>query len=133
MVTQRLRQLICRYVRPVARPITRPRRPLPALPESLREPLKDYPEHLERLQLALHGVVIAPASRLTRLEMALWALEDRVGRFVAEAQLELEVARSSGDAERLECAVQDEAVMRGLPGRDEWLKDPAFPTSFMTP
>jgi len=69
---------------------------------------------------------VAPASRLPRIEMALWALEDRVGRFLAEARQELDAARCSGDEERFARARKTEAVMFALRLRQQWLRDEAF-------
>ncbi|WP_312318838.1 hypothetical protein [Stenotrophomonas sp.] len=118
--------MVIKRLRRVQPAVTRPRRPLPPLPAQLREQLQDYPDHVERLQLALHGVALAPPSRLSRIEMALWALEDRVGRFLAEAQQELDAARCSGDAERFARAQEAERVMFGLRLRQQWVRDEVF-------
>lgn len=130
MVIDRLRGVLPWGWRSRPRPVTRPRRPLPPLPEPLGEQLKDYPEHIERLQLALQGVAVAPPARLPRIEMALWALEDRVGRFMAEAQQELDAARCSGDEERFARAQKVDQVMSGLRLRQQWLKDEVFAAFF---
>ena len=79
--------------------------PPPPIPQRLREMLKDYPEHLVRLQDVLNTVVDGPkkakGSPDYTFEVATWALEGRLGTFVHEAQDELEAAQASGDAEAI--------------------------------
>lgn len=130
MVIKHLRRFLPGRVRPLPTPGERARRRLPPLPARLQEQLKDYPEHRERLQLALYGVVVSPPSRLPRLERALWVLEDRVGRFLAEARQELDAARCSGDAVRLARAKETEQVMYVLRMRHQWLRDEVFVAYF---
>lgn len=127
MVIKRIRQILPGYTRP---PTTRPRPPLPPVPRSLRSALKNHPDHIERLQMALHGVNVAPTTRLPRIEMAVWAIEDRLSRFLAEAKQELDSARCSGDAERFARAEEDEALMTHLCRKNTWMGDEVFAAWF---
>ena len=103
---------------------------LPPVPRSLRSQLKDYPEHLERLQLALHGVSVARTTPRPRIDMAVWAIDDRLSRFLAEARQELDAARCSGDAERLQRAVETETVMFNVCRKNAWMGDEVFAAWF---
>lgn len=73
--------------------------PAPPVPQGLREMLKDYPGHIERLQQALNWVIEHPAKGVPAFERALWALEGRLETFISEARDELDAAEASGDAE----------------------------------
>ncbi len=126
MVIRRFRRVMAGRVRPIPQPGARARLVLPPLPARLAEQLKDYPLHVEQLQLALQGVAMARGTRLPRIEMALWVLEDRVGRFLAEARRELDAARCSGNAERFAAAQKMEKVMFTLRLRHQWLRDEVF-------
>ncbi len=126
MVIRRWLRAMPGRVRPIPSPGSRPRLNLPPLPARLQEQLKDYPGHVERLQRALQGVALARQARLPRIEMALWVLEDHVGRLLAEARRELEAARCSGNAEWLARATKTEAVMFTLRQRHQWLRDEVF-------
>jgi hypothetical protein len=89
--------------------------PPPPIPQRLREMLKDYPEHLERLQEELNSVVDGPDRAKGPLhytfEVATWALEGQLGTFVHEAQDELEAAQASGDAGAVARAREKEFLM----------------------
>ncbi|WP_282297716.1 hypothetical protein [Stenotrophomonas sp. PS02289] len=103
---------------------------LPPVPRSLRSQLKQYPEHIERLQLALHGVSVARTTRRPRVEMAVWAIDDRLSRFLAEARQELDAAVCSGDPERLARAKETEAVMAAVCRKNAWMGDEVFAAWF---
>lgn len=126
MVIKRFRRVMAGRVRPLPQPGHRARLMLPPLPARLHEQLKDYPQHVRRLQLVLQGVAMARGTRLPRIEMALWVLEDHVGRFLAEARRELDAARCSGNAEWLARARRMEEVMFTLRSRHQWLRDEVF-------
>ena len=121
MVMDRLRRLLPGQTRRPAPP--QKRSVLPPIPRSSRSQLKDYPEHIERLQLALHGVTVAKTTRLPRIDMAVSALDDRMYRFLSEARDELEAAQRSGDPERVARAEADEAVMEQLCRKNAWMGD----------
>jgi hypothetical protein len=75
----------------------------PPVPKGLREMLKDYPEHIQRLQSALDEYVQKPF-RLMPLDGVIWALEGRLETFVAEARQELRAAEASGNVEAIKQA-----------------------------
>ena len=63
--------------------------------------LRDYPEHIERLQEALRTFVATPKLRLQPYDDALWTLETLVTGFIDEASEELREAEGSGDPARI--------------------------------
>ncbi len=128
MVKPCIRRLLPGF--PKAPALPQKRSTLPPIPRSLRTQLKDYPEHIERLQLALHGVSVARTTRRPRIEMAVWAIDDRLSRFLAEAQHELDAARCSGDQERLARAVEVEAMMLKVNRKNAWMGDEVFAAWF---
>lgn len=76
--------------------------PPPPVPARLREMLKDYPGHIERLQ----EVLIRSVEQSRRLPVmpfddAISALEGRLGTFMVEAREELDVAKMDGDSEMI--------------------------------
>jgi predicted metal-dependent hydrolase len=75
--------------------------PQPPLPHRLREMLKDYPAHLERLQEALNYALDGPrparGSTSHVFEQVIWALEGRLETFVREADEELSAAKARSD------------------------------------
>lgn len=127
MVIKRVRRILPGYKPPA---ITRPRPPLPPVPRSLRSALKNHPDHIERLQLALQGVAVAPTTRLPRIDMAVMAIDDRLKRFLAEAREELESARRNDDPERLVRAASEEALMSTLCRKNAWMGDEVFAAWF---
>jgi len=130
MVKSYIRRLLPAYPKPPAPP--QRRSTLPPIPRSLRKQLEDFPEHIERLQLALHGVSVARTTRRPRIEMAVWAIDDRLSRFLAEAQHELDAARCSGDPDRLAQAQRAEAVMFEVNRKNAWMGDEVFAAWFRT-
>ena len=84
--------------------------PVP-VPQKLRELLKDYPEHIERLQEALNTIIAKPSFGTPQFEVAIWALEGRTGTFVAEAQDELERAKAGSDPHAIASAEETRKVM----------------------
>ena len=75
----------------------------PSVPQRLREMLKDYPEHVERLQEVLTPFAV-PKTRFMPFDEATWALEGRLESFINEAREELAIAEASGDTTTLERA-----------------------------
>lgn len=86
--------------------------PQPPIPQRLRELLKDYPRHLERIQEVLNRVVVDHAKSAPLFEQAIWALEGRTSAFIREAQVELEVAQETGDAAVIALAEAKASLMR---------------------
>ena len=87
-----------------------PSLPPPPVPKKLREMLKDYPEHIERLQDVLNRYVEKPFT-LMLLDGAIWALEGRLETFIAEAREELKAAEAGGDPEAIERAKAKKFLM----------------------
>lgn len=85
--------------------------PQPPIPQRLREMLKDYPRHLERLQAELDHYVTHP-TRSMLFDGAIWALEGQLEEFIREAKDELEVAQASGDAVAITQAEEKVSLMR---------------------
>lgn len=71
--------------------------PPPPVPQKLREMLKDYPEHIERLQDVLNQYVQKPFL-LMPFDGAIWSLEGRLETFISETREELQIAEACGDA-----------------------------------
>lgn len=80
--------------------------PAPPVPKGLREMLRDYPEHIERLQEALNWVVEHPAKGISAFERAIWALEGRTETFISEVRDELKKAEAVGDLEEISRAAK---------------------------
>ena len=76
--------------------------PQPPIPERLLERLRDYPDHLRRLQEELNYTFDGPrpAKGTTShiFEQVIWALEGCLDAFIREAKAELRAAEESGDA-----------------------------------
>ncbi|MGO1068280.1 hypothetical protein [Lysobacter sp. CA199] len=85
--------------------------PPPPIPPRLREMLKDYPKHLERLQDELNEVVEKPYLVTPIFEQMMWALEGCTSAFIRQAQDELEAAQASGDAVAIASAEAKERLM----------------------
>lgn len=89
--------------------------PQPPIPHRLRELLKDYPDHLERLQEALNYAFDGPkpvrggASHV--FEQVIWALEGRLETFFREANAELRVAEADGEGDAIARARQKKSAM----------------------
>jgi hypothetical protein len=76
---------------------------MPPVPQGLREMLKDYPEHIERLQEVLNRNMESGPS-LMPFDEAIWSLEGRLETFISEARQELRVAEANGDPETIATA-----------------------------
>lgn len=83
----------------------------PPVPQRLREMLKDYPGHIERLQEALNTVVEKPSKATPPFEVAIWMLEGGLETFISEAREELKAAEASGDPEAIARANAKERLM----------------------
>lgn len=89
-----------------------PKLPPPPVPQTLREMLKDYPEHILRLQEVLRTVVEKPSKATPPFEVAIWMLESRLGTFISEAREELKAAEAGGDPEVIERTKTKLSLMR---------------------
>lgn len=78
--------------------------PPPPVPQKLREMLKDYPEHIERLQEVLNKGIENPSRATPPFEVAIWMLEGATEEFIQQAREELKAAEASGDATAIEWA-----------------------------
>ena len=96
---------------------------VPPVPKNLREMLKDYPEHIDRLQKLLTEVAEDPRPYAPRFEVVVWALEGRLGTFKSEARKELAVAKASGDPETIEKADAKERLMSQAAWKHVWIGD----------
>jgi len=103
----------------------------PPVPGKLREVLKDYPEHIERLQEALNRS--AERSRQVSLmpfDDAISALEGRLATFIMEARDELASAESSGDAKAIAAATEKERLMLKARLQRQWIGDESMHAYF---
>jgi hypothetical protein len=88
-----------------------PHLPPPPVPKTLRDILRDYPEHIERLQEVLNSAVDPSKTHLMPFDEAIWALEGRLGTFIDEAREELKAAEASGDPLAVERAKAKQLLM----------------------
>jgi hypothetical protein len=86
-----------------------PTLPPPPVPQGLRELLKNYPGHIQRLQDALNSYVQKPF-RPMPFDGAIWALEGRLEAFILEAREELENAETGGDQDSVARAKEKEML-----------------------
>ncbi len=98
-------------------------RSVPPVPAKLREMLKDYPEHIDRLQERLTAVAEEPRPYAPRFEVAVWALEDQLDAFHNKAMAELATAKASGDPEAIEKADAKERLMSQAAWKHVWIGD----------
>ena len=98
----------------------------PPVPARLREMLKDYPMHIERLQEALNTVVDKPLKATPPFEVAIWALESRLGAFVTEARKERREADATGNEEAISQADAKERLMSRASWKHVWITDEAL-------
>lgn len=96
--------------------------PPPPIPQRLRELLKDYPEHLARIQEDLNDLVLNHAKSIPLFEQAIWDLEGRTSAFIREAQAELEAAQEAGDAAAIARAEAKAKLMRRSGNSNDGLK-----------
>jgi hypothetical protein len=75
----------------------------PPVPQRLQDMLKDYPELIEALAGTLNAAAANPRGN-PPYEMAVWALEDKLSRFISDARDELEAAEAGGDAQAIQRA-----------------------------
>jgi hypothetical protein len=83
----------------------------PPVPQHLREMLKDYPEHLERLQEVLTDLVAKPFPGVDPFDRAIWLLDGTLGTFIDEAKYELKAAKQGADPAAIEVAEKKVRLM----------------------
>jgi hypothetical protein len=88
--------------------------------------LKDYPEHVERLQEALNRLLEKRMPSAAPFERAIWLLEGRLETFANEAQEEMQVAQSGGDVELIAKAEAKEKLMSQACWKHVWVSDDAL-------
>jgi hypothetical protein len=88
--------------------------------------LKDYPEHVERLQEALNRLLEKRMPGAPPFERAIWLLEGRLETFTHEAQEEMKVAQSGGDVELIAKAEAKEKLMSQACWKHIWISDDAL-------
>ncbi len=98
----------------------------PPVPARLREMLKDYPGHIERLQEALNVLVNEPSAGIDPFERAVWLLEGRLETFAQEAGNELTHAESSGDSRAIDKAKAKQSLMMSAGFKSRWITDQAL-------
>lgn len=69
-----------------------------------REMLKDYPWHMEILEIDLLDVEKSGRYDAPYFEIALWNLEDALSSFISKARSEFEMAAAAGDRNAVEIA-----------------------------
>lgn len=93
---------------------------MPPVPDGLREMLKAYPGHIERLQQELNWMIENPASGVPPFERAIWLIEGCLETFISEARDEFETANSGGDAAAIVQADRKLELMFGCRSRSVW-------------
>ncbi|MFZ5657083.1 MAG: hypothetical protein ACOY37_08530 [Pseudomonadota bacterium] len=90
--------------------------------------LKDYPEHIRRLQEVLNRIVEAPSHGVDPFDRAIWLLEGRLETFIAEAREELKAAEATGEPAAIERATAKVELMFDArsPGRGMLNLDPLW-------
>ncbi len=96
------------------------------LPGKLRELLKELPEYLFQVEVALAKVVTEPASIATPLERAVWAIEGAAEAVNVQARKKLAIARDDGDAAGIAAAEEEMKLVNQLLWKELWAGDPAF-------
>ena len=103
--------------------------PLPPIPKTLCEMLKEYPGHLARVHDALAPVAKEPQVA-PRFELAIWVLEDMAGAFFEEARERLALAKRGGDSGLASELEAEEALMAKLVIQKPWFGDKEFSRFF---
>lgn len=85
--------------------------------------LKDYPEHVERIQAYLSNYLSKPPKVTPLFEQAIWALEGCLDMFIHEAQDELEAAQAGVDTDVIARAEGKISLMRRARSSNGGMKD----------
>ncbi|MGO1002762.1 hypothetical protein [Lysobacter sp. CA196] len=110
----------------VAPPSPRHNSLLPPIPKHLTEMLKDYPEHLDRLQETLNQVAEEPPSVSTKFEVVTWMLQGQLEEFFREARAELEAAQATEDGDAVARAREKGRLMSQACWKHIWIGDEAL-------
>lgn len=93
---------------------------IPPVPGGLIAMLKDYPEHIVRLQEAINAVVEHPASGVDPYDRAIWAIEGRIETFIAEARKLVRAAEAQNNESLIAKAKEQLHLMHGCSSRSLW-------------
>lgn len=104
--------------------------PPPTVPQSLRELLKDYPEHIQTLQDDLSHIAQKTRLGIPPFEQAVWMLEDALSEFVVQARAELEAAEASGDTDAIEQSKAKTLLMARASSKLQWISDEGLRSYF---
>ena len=96
--------------------------PPPPVPQRLRDMLKDYPEHIQRVQDRLIDMMVKPAESIPLFEQAIWGLDGVTGTFVSEARKELKTAQEGGDPSAIQQADEKLNLMYRVSSRNGGLR-----------
>lgn len=102
----------------------------PLVPAKLREKLQEHPEHIDRLQEVLNSVAEGDQSAVPRFELAVWALEGRLGSFLSEARDELDAALAQGGQDQVARAEAKVQLMSKIRLKQAWIGDAALWSCF---
>lgn len=81
--------------------------------------LREYPEHIDRLQEVLNSFVVTSSIGVDPYDRALWLLEGRLETFITEARQATRAAEATGDQAAVAAAKKKELLMlhaRGIGG-----------------
>lgn len=95
----------------------------PPVPVRLTEALRDYPEHIEKLQEVLTNIAEKPRSVRPRFERAVDVLEALLDNFMVDAREELDQAKASGDASLIAMAEARFRLMSQISLKQFWIGD----------
>lgn len=101
----------------------------PPVPSRLREMLKDYPDHIARLQKMIADIAGDPKA-WQPYERVIWLFEDFAGSFFEDARAELNAAKESGDPTLISKAEAKQKLMGGILLRKPWFGDKEFEDYF---
>jgi hypothetical protein len=96
------------------------------VPAKLRERLRKHPAHIERLQQVLNDVTASGSKAAPRFELAVWALEGRLGSLLTEARDELDAARAAGERRQIRRAEANVRLMSEIRLKHVWIGDAAL-------
>ncbi|RMH89102.1 hypothetical protein EBB59_10945 [Lysobacter pythonis] len=94
--------------------------------------LRDYPEHIVRLQEVLNSAIDPTKTHLMPFDEAIWALEGALEAFIDEARDELQAAEASGDPVAIERAKAKKFLMGQTCFKGRWIGDEALWVYFQT-
>ncbi|RMH93418.1 hypothetical protein EBB59_05970 [Lysobacter pythonis] len=85
--------------------------------------LRDYPEHIVRLQEVLNSAIDPTKTHLMPFDEAIWALEGALEAFIDETRKELRAAEASGDPAAIARAEEKISLMRRAHSSNGGMRD----------